>query len=52
MSQGLDKNITKKILVMGDAGVGKSAIIQKLVQNCYPEMYKKSVGCDFFRKVT
>ncbi|EAR82388.2 small guanosine triphosphatase family Ras-related in brain (Rab) family protein (macronuclear) [Tetrahymena thermophila SB210] len=47
-----DKEIkfSKKILVIGEAGVGKSAIIQKYVNNFYPEMYKQSLGCNFFSK--
>ena len=51
MEGGQDKKLAIKVLVIGDAGVGKSAIIQKFVSNCYPEMYKQSLGCNFFSKV-
>lgn len=51
--EGEDKELkfNIKILVVGDAGVGKTAIIQKYVNNFYPEMYKQSLGCNFFGKV-
>jgi Ras-related protein Rab-1A len=37
----------KKILVMGDSGVGKSCFILRLVDNTYTDQFISSIGVDF-----
>lgn len=40
-----------KILVVGDAGVGKTSIIKKYVNDTFNEHYRTTVGIDFAMKV-
>ena len=44
---------TVKILLLGNGSVGKSSIIQRLVDDGFSKQYLQTVGCDFFeRRVT
>lgn len=36
-----------KLLIIGDAGVGKSAIIRRLTNNTFSSHYKATIGVDF-----
>lgn len=40
-----------KIVLMGDAGVGKSSLINRAVRNIFSEFYKLTMGVDFALKV-
>ncbi|KPP65355.1 ras-related protein Rab-38-like, partial [Scleropages formosus] len=40
-----------KVLVIGDLGVGKTSIIQRLVQRVFSQHYRATVGVDFWLKV-
>ena len=42
---------TVKIVVCGNGSVGKSSIIQRLVNNGFARVYKQTIGCDFFQKL-
>ncbi|BFZ10555.1 hypothetical protein BsWGS_13594 [Bradybaena similaris] len=46
----LEEDIVK-ILVVGDASVGKSSFIQRYVNNCFIEEYKCTIGLDFVTKI-
>ena len=39
-----------KIIFMGDAGVGKTSIINRIVDNPFSESYEMSIGVDFMSK--
>ena len=41
-----------KIVLIGDASVGKSNICSQLCKNYFQSAYKPTLGCDFFVKVT
>ena len=41
---------TVKIVVCGNGSVGKSSIIQRLVNDGFAKVYKQTIGCDFFVK--
>ena len=44
-------NITRhKIIFVGDAGVGKTTIISRIMDNPYNEVYEPSIGVDFMSK--
>lgn len=40
-----------KILVIGEAGVGKTSMTNKIVYNTFLENYKATIGCEFGLKV-
>lgn len=42
---------TFKILVLGDAGVGKTSIIKKYTRNIFSPNYKTTIGADFDFKI-
>ena len=39
-----------KIIFVGDAGVGKTTIISRIMDNPYNEAYEPSIGVDFMSK--
>ena len=46
-----DYNFLIKIIIIGNAGVGKSAIANKLVnKEFYPDRYETTIGVDFHLK--
>ena len=45
-------NISKfKVVVLGDQGVGKSALVWKFVYKGYEDKYLPTIGIDFFTKI-
>jgi len=45
------ENISKyKMVVLGDQGVGKSALVWKFVYNGFEDKYLPTIGIDFFTK--
>ncbi len=36
-----------KLIVVGDSGVGKSALLRRLVDNHYADSYAPTIGVDF-----
>ena len=42
--------IRHKIIFVGDAGVGKTSIINRIVDNPFSETYEMSIGVDFMSK--
>ncbi len=43
-------NISKKIVVVGHFGVGKSSLIRRFVQNAFSEEYKVTIGVQIHKK--
>ena len=43
-------NILNKIVILGDSGVGKTALLEKLVNNRIPENGLPTVGAAYFKK--
>ena len=39
-----------KIILVGDAGVGKTSIINRIVNNEFSDVYEMSIGVDFVSK--
>ena len=39
-----------KIIFVGDAGVGKTTIISRIMDNPFNEVYEPSIGVDFMSK--
>jgi Cdc6-like AAA superfamily ATPase len=48
---GTQTELVYKIMVVGNAGCGKTSIIKRFVDNVFSETYKSTVGADFSRKV-
>ena len=48
---GSETELVYKIMVVGNAGCGKTSIINRFVNNIFSETYKSTVGADFSRKV-
>lgn len=42
--------LTQKVLVVGEPDVGKSALMNALVSNEFPERHKATIGAEFFLK--
>ena len=50
-SEGDSVSVTRhKIIFVGDAGVGKTTIISRIMDNPYNEVYEPSIGVDFMSK--
>jgi len=45
-----DLEISIKVLVVGDGGVGKSSMIQRYCKGTFTKEYKKTIGVDFLEK--
>jgi small GTP-binding protein len=43
-------NISKKIVLVGHFGVGKSSLIRRFVQNAFSEEYKVTIGVQIHKK--
>ena len=51
-SEGDSVSITRhKIIFVGDAGVGKTTIISRVMDNPFNEVYEPSIGVDFMSKI-
>ena len=51
-SEGDSVSVTRhKIIFIGDAGVGKTTIISRIMDNPFNEVYEPSIGVDFMSKV-
>ena len=45
------ENVSKfKIVVLGDQGVGKSALVWKFIYSGFEDKYQPTIGIDFFTK--
>jgi GTPase SAR1 family protein len=40
-----DNIITSKLIILGDAGVGKSSIVQRFVNGNIIALHKPTIGC-------
>jgi small GTP-binding protein len=40
-----------KVLVIGDVGVGKTSLVNRIVYNSFSEKYKATIGCEFGLKI-
>ena len=40
----------QKIIILGDSGVGKTSLMNRLVNNKYSSSYKATIGADFMTK--
>ena len=50
-SEGDSVSVTRhKIIFVGDAGVGKTTIISRIMDNPFNEVYEPSIGVDFMSK--
>lgn len=45
------KDIIKKVVCIGDANAGKTAIITRFTKGMFSENYKATIGCDFSVKI-
>jgi len=51
-SEGDSVSVTRhKIIFIGDAGVGKTTIISRIMDNPFNEVYEPSIGVDFMSKI-
>ena len=51
-SEGDSVSVTRhKIIFVGDAGVGKTTIISRVMDNPFNEIYEPSIGVDFMSKI-
>jgi len=42
------RKVVSKIIILGDAGVGKSSLMYQYVSSKFSEQYKATIGNDFF----
>ena len=47
MNQSTDYNFLLKIVLIGDAGVGKSAMLVRFADGCFADSYISTIGVDF-----
>ena len=40
-----------KVLVIGEVGVGKTSLVNRIVYNSFSEKYKATIGCEFGLKI-
>uniref|UniRef100_A0A3Q2NRL6 Ras-related protein Rab-7b n=1 Tax=Fundulus heteroclitus TaxID=8078 RepID=A0A3Q2NRL6_FUNHE len=50
MSDGKAPAVTLKTILVGNSGVGKSSIMNRYVNNRFTNMYRATIGTDFFSK--
>jgi Ras-related protein Rab-7A len=50
MSQGAKKKVLLKLIILGESGVGKTAILNKYVNGKFIEEHKATIGADFLTK--
>jgi Ras-related protein Rab-7A len=50
MSSAPKKKVLLKIIILGDSGVGKTAILHKFVSGQFIEQHKATIGADFSTK--
>ena len=43
--------VSKKVVVLGHFGVGKTSLIRRFVENCFSEHYTVSIGVHILKKV-
>lgn len=46
-----DIEISIKLVIIGNGGVGKSSLIQRYCKGIFTKDYKKTIGVDFLEKV-
>ncbi|KAK7473802.1 hypothetical protein BaRGS_00034970, partial [Batillaria attramentaria] len=51
VSRGSRREIVVKLLLIGDAMVGKTSLVQRYVNNVFLHHYKETIGVDFTLKV-
>jgi len=50
MSQGAKKKVFLKIIILGESGVGKTALLNKYINGKFIEEHKATIGADFLTK--
>lgn len=45
------KDIVKKVVCIGDASSGKTALITRFTKGIFPQEYNATIGCDFSVKI-
>ena len=51
MAQTVSKRkVLIKLVILGDAGVGKSSLMRRYVQDRFSQLYKATIGADFMTK--
>ena len=44
------RKIKKKVIILGDGGVGKTTLLYRYINNVFIDVTKMTIGCDFFVK--